>query len=645
MIVLHIGAPKTGTTVLQQFLTENEAALAERGIRYVRAGRPHIAHNALPMAIAAGKAAPLFDRIAREHDAAPEAMHVVSSEIMFRALVARQMAKLLPDSLRGQLRVVCYLRRQDRYAEALYKQLAKNGLAGTDRRAFLDARLPRLRYSNILGPFADLVGAENVILRPFDRDRLVDGDIVADFAHHALGLKDLSGLARTTDRANPTLSVELSEMLGRIAHDHKINVRQIIREIAQMEDPDLFSRDDTFSLADRRRIMAHAAEDNAELARLFAGGRPLFDTSDLDDATRLAALNPSAVARRSHKGALALARAMALVARSRADAEAEPDETAPGPVPEAAPEPAPTPQPESAAPEGDQARPIWFAEIAPVLRRRGFFRALRHHSIAFVERGRDVLMVTFDNLHNAGDTRPERDPWAAKFCADRDISHLGVMAGENDWFRDAELIEALHGLRDDGFFLGWGRVILAGASMGGFAAAAFASLAPGCRVIAFSPQSTLAADLVPWETRFAPGRARDWTLPHSDAAAESRAADRVWIVLDPFERLDRMQADRFDGDNVVKLRAPGLGHKSALVLNRAGALKPVMEAAVEDRLTPVEFARLARGRRDVYLYRQVMEAHLRARGHEDRAERLRLAFRRRRRQMRRAERAEGGGEE
>jgi len=119
MIVLHIGAPKTGTTALQQFLSTNEAALRARGISYMRAGRSHIAHNPLPTAIAQGRAAEMLRAIMDEHDAAPDLLHVISSEIMFRIIVAQRLGPFLPAGMRGAVRVLCYLRRQDHYLEAI----------------------------------------------------------------------------------------------------------------------------------------------------------------------------------------------------------------------------------------------------------------------------------------------------------------------------------------------------------------------------------------------------------------------------------------------------------------------------------------------------------------------------------------------
>lgn len=623
MLILHIGSPKTGTTSLQQFLFANEDRLREGGINYMRAARSHIAHNPLPIAIAQQEDGALLRAIVDEYERNPDITHVISSEIMFRIVVARRLHTVLPQELRNRIKIICYIRRQDHYAEAIYKQRAKNGLVTVDRQAFLRAQMPKLSYSTVIDSYADLIGPEHLAIRPFERQNLAGGDVVQDFAVAMLGLDTLEGFDLPPAKANPSLSVELTEMLGRIAHDRLANVRELIRELGQMDDPDLISSRDTFSRADRLAIMRHVADDNEALRRNYLHDTPqLFDLSDLEGADESPALAPEAIARRSHAGALALARAMQKLHRAALDA-AEERIAAPTPIPPAAePEPAPSEPP---------AYPIWFTEITPAGRRQGFFRWLGNHGAAFVQRSDAQLVVTFDNLHNVGDTRPERDPWAAKFCAEHDYSHLGVISQSSDWFRDAALIDFFAKLARDGFFDQFDRVCFAGTSMGGFGALSFAALVPDCTVIAFSPQSTLNTDLVPWEKRFASGRAADWTLPLSDGAETISPVGRAYVIFDPFFEPDRLHAMRIQGPGVIHLKAFGFGHKTALVTNRMGLLKQVMQGGIDGTLTEGGFYRSIRARKDIFLYREAIASALTKRGQDARAQRFRDAFKRRRR--------------
>ena len=153
----------------------------------------------------------------------------------------------------------------------------------------------------------------------------------------------------------------------------------------------------------------------------------------------------------------------------------------------------------------------------------------------------------------------------------------------------------------------------------------------GATVIAFSPQTTLDAVKVPWETRYSKGKQADWELPASDAARCIAGAAKVYVVYDPLERLDRRHAERLVGDNVCYLKGPGFGHKTALFLQRMEALKPVLGEAVIGTLDAERFRQTVRRRGDFYLYRLNMEEHLRNRGREHLIPQLQELFKERRR--------------
>ncbi len=275
--------------------------------------------------------------------------------------------------------------------------------------------------------------------------------------------------------------------------------------------------------------------------------------------------------------------------------------------------------------------PSWYREIFPAGNNKGFFHNLGNHSALFVDRGQHQLVVSFDNLSDAGNPRYDRDAWAGKFCADNGWSHLGVLSQVPHWYRDQAIIDFMKKLSSDGFFEQFDRVAFCGTSMGGFAALTFSSLAPGATVIAFSPQTTLRSDLVPWDKRFAKGRRADWALEYSDAAEQISSAHKVYVVFDPFFDLDKKHYNRLVGENIMSLHGFGLGHKSALVLRRMDRLKPIMFDAITGVLTEKRFYELMRARKDVYLYRQNIETYLIQRDRENWLPLFRKAFKTRRR--------------
>ena len=146
--------------------------------------------------------------------------------------------------------------------------------------------------------------------------------------------------------------------------------------------------------------------------------------------------------------------------------------------------------------------PLWYQDIFPQGEFDGFYRKLGNHAVNYIERDPMQLVVTFDNLAEAGGRHYARDAWAAKFIVDNGWSHLGVFAGGPTWFRDQRLIDYLSNLKAEGVFRQYPNVALTGTSMGAFGALAFAHLVLGSTVIAFSPQTTLDQSIAPWDRRF-----------------------------------------------------------------------------------------------------------------------------------------------
>ncbi|MCB4456398.1 hypothetical protein [Leisingera sp. McT4-56] len=251
----------------------------------------------------------------------------------------------------------------------------------------------------------------------------------------------------------------------------------------------------------------------------------------------------------------------------------------------------------SVEPQEDAKPAEGWAQTAQALAgEEGFFSELSEHSFLFVPRG-GTLVVTFDNLDIAMTKRAERRPWGYGFIEAQGWSMLGVMANGWTWFRHQEVIRKFEELRDSGFFAQFSRVVFYGASMGGYAAAAFAAAAPGSTVFAISPQSTLDKSLVPWETRYRKVWERDFSGPFGDAALASRGAGDVHIMYDPYAALDAAHAARFTGANVTLWRCPLLGHRLGSSLQQMGVLQEIACGAIAGDLTPHRFHQLLRKRR------------------------------------------------
>ena len=263
----------------------------------------------------------------------------------------------------------------------------------------------------------------------------------------------------------------------------------------------------------------------------------------------------------------------------------------------------------------DDIAPRWLADLRRSDHRRGWYYSDEKFAAQMTYRSKDTLIVSFDNLSSVKEPSLARETWGYPFYRSEGWSHLGVMAFEKNWFRDEALFNFIEGQAKSGLFKRYQRVVMTGTSMGAYAATAFSHLAPGCTVMAFSPQSTLDKKLVPWEERFGSGRKQDWSGRYRDAPDYCHKAKDVFIIYDPYFEPDRLHAERYQGDNIHHLKSWYSSHKSALFMRRADMLKGVMQAAVAGNMTPHLYYQMFRSRRDLPWYYHGLADHAIKAGH------------------------------
>lgn len=245
---------------------------------------------------------------------------------------------------------------------------------------------------------------------------------------------------------------------------------------------------------------------------------------------------------------------------------------------------------------------------------RRFLIRGEHANLWFEGQG-DALVVSFDNLATIDEGWP-RGPWAWKRLEPMGHSVLGVQSHAKDWFRQPTAPALLRGLEERGFFRHFRRVVLVGASMGGFAALNFAPLIPGARVLAFSPQSTMNKVIAPYEARFPYAVKRsNWEgMPFLDAAAAVPYIRRAVVVYDQMVPEDRAHAARLARSNVQLLRVPFATHEAIRVVLKTGTFPLLINALVEGDGAGPEFWQAYRARRGVTKWQRALLAAAASRG-------------------------------
>ena len=235
------------------------------------------------------------------------------------------------------------------------------------------------------------------------------------------------------------------------------------------------------------------------------------------------------------------------------------------------------------------------------------FLVMGEHANLWFEGRSPVLIVTFDNLATIEEGWP-RGPWLDRHMKRLGYSVLGVQSHAKDWFRQPTAPALLQGLVDRGFFGRFDKVLLVGASMGGFAAINFAPLIAGAAVLAFSPQSTMNRRIAPFEKRFRYSvRRTNWIAKaYQDAALAVANLRKLTLIYDPFVPEDRAHALRLTGPNVTHLRTPHCTHEAVRVIIKSGALAGLVRDLIDHDSVGPGFWQGFRKRRTVAKWQQAL---------------------------------------
>lgn len=201
-LILHIGCEKTGSTSIQNFFHANRQRLIDSyGILYPKTlgGRNHTRvgiyacneDKDLGRFLPKGKNLSEFresleQEFRREVMASPAPTIIVSNEWLHPRIQETEefeRLKKLFGGLFDEIRVILYIRRQDKLALSLYSTALKAG--NTRKFSFPPGSPDNLPYYydfyGIYKNWAAQFGEENIIVKVFERDRLTGGDVVKDF--------------------------------------------------------------------------------------------------------------------------------------------------------------------------------------------------------------------------------------------------------------------------------------------------------------------------------------------------------------------------------------------------------------------------------------------------------------------------------
>ena len=304
--VIHIGAPKTGSSTIQEFLFRNTEALAAQGFRFRRNVEGRGSQYEYPLAslarmgrllpgeeeqirysstdLAAHKAigAAVLAELAENCARWAEPAAIFSSEHIFPWLLAVDEIKALDQMFAAHFddrTYVLYIRNQEDLIVSEYSELLKRG-ANTRLQTHLNLRLPGLDYEHRVRRWVQAIGRYRFDLRLMEPGFLTDGDLLADFAG-VCGFS-IQGL-EVPQKINESLSAPAAECLRilndrvpQLLHDGQVNPLRagFVEQLMGMT-PDADPRLG-LSPSQQAQVQAAVGASNERLRQEFFPSRPVL---------------------------------------------------------------------------------------------------------------------------------------------------------------------------------------------------------------------------------------------------------------------------------------------------------------------------------------------------------------------------------
>lgn len=299
---LHIGMAKTASTAIQTFCSENAKLLEREGFCYpiFSISYPGIsrAHNGcfLLKVIKDSDGTRDVNQEAANFQEGMKTVHklfksydnvILSNEIIWRGMDVDKKdfwELMIKEAQKGDfnIRVIVYLRRQDSFISSNWNQLVKRQWTEETFEHYI-SRVDRtmLNYYDKLERMAALIGKENIIVRRFDREKFIGGNIYSDFLD-AVGISITNEYVITKEVRNTSLygnTHEIKRVLNsipqikdRAAQTFLVNILQEFSSLSKEKYPsEMFSKEEANALLEdyasgnKKIAEEYLHEPNAEL--------------------------------------------------------------------------------------------------------------------------------------------------------------------------------------------------------------------------------------------------------------------------------------------------------------------------------------------------------------------------------------------
>ncbi len=305
-LFLHIGTPKTGTTSIQYFCYENRKVLEKHGFHYpvFPYHYPRKSHKRnglfLESAVVDENGVIQEEEEKRRFTEGMETVKnlfqkfdniIISNEGVWNA-VTRRKGTLWKDLAQAAkdggytIKVIVYFRRQDELLDSWWNETVKHGISRSnvmpwEKYTVEYKKYFNLRYLEMLQNIEAELGAENIIIRRFNRKYFEGGILQADFLN-VLGLKLTDEYSmEEVEQLNTRMSGNACEIkriingMKELSLPEKRYYESVLLEYSPISEKDypaaMFSKEEAAAFVEK------FAEENRQIEEKYVkDGKPLF---------------------------------------------------------------------------------------------------------------------------------------------------------------------------------------------------------------------------------------------------------------------------------------------------------------------------------------------------------------------------------
>lgn len=299
-LILHIGFPKTGTSSIQTFLSENTERLKQSKILYLMTpGR--VEYRDLALVCMSFKRTDAYTRhVLSQSDLSREALVadlresiiqelkdidvnaydtvVISSEHLSSRLRTSEEVERLKEIVApffSEVEVFAYIREQVNRIPSQYSTYIKSGgVLSFDKFITKSLKSPGMKYDKSLGNWLVAFDKSTVNVRVFDKREFVGGGLISDFIDF-VGLISISDFYYPSAEVNPAISVKagffmllFNRYLPDVIKANPAKRESVVNFLCRFKGAKY-----SLSEADKLSIERHFLDSNNETKRLFFSDR------------------------------------------------------------------------------------------------------------------------------------------------------------------------------------------------------------------------------------------------------------------------------------------------------------------------------------------------------------------------------------